>query len=275
MSLVTEVGFWSEIKLEIIREYASAYSRVLNAQQSPSLYHVYIDAFAGAGVHVSRETGAWVAGSPLVALEISPPFREYHFIDLNRKKASLLREIAARDRSNVWVYEGDANAVLLNEVFPRVRYEDYRRGLCLLDPYGLHYTWEVVRTAGKMRTIELFLNFPVAAMNRTVLLRDLSVADQREIQRMTAFWGDDSWREAAYTTKRSLFGDLEKRENPTMAEAYRRRLHDVAGFDYVSEPLHMRNSKNAPLYYLILASHKPAASDIITYIFHKYRQRRR
>uniref|UniRef100_A0A7C3YZU3 Three-Cys-motif partner protein TcmP n=1 Tax=Desulfobacca acetoxidans TaxID=60893 RepID=A0A7C3YZU3_9BACT len=275
MSLVTEVGFWSEIKLEIIREYASAYSRVLSAQQSPSLYHVYIDAFAGAGVHVSRETGALVAGSPLVALEISPPFREYHFIDLNGKRASLLREGAARDRSNVWVYEGDANAVLLNEVFPRVRYENYRRGLCLLDPYGLHYTWEVVRTAGKMRSIELFLNFPVAAMNRTVLRRDPAEVDLRYIQHMTAFWGDDSWREAAYTTKRSLFGDLEKLENPAMVEAYRRRLQEVAGFDYVSEPLPMRNSKRALLYYLILASHKPVASAIITDIFHKYRQRRR
>jgi three-Cys-motif partner protein len=75
MSLVTEVGFWSEIKLEIIREYAAAYSRVLTAQQSPTLYHVYIDAFAGAGVHVSREkTGAWVPGSPLVALDTDPPW---------------------------------------------------------------------------------------------------------------------------------------------------------------------------------------------------------
>ncbi|MDI6854815.1 MAG: three-Cys-motif partner protein TcmP [Deltaproteobacteria bacterium] len=275
MNLVTEVGFWSEIKLEIIREYASAYSQVLSAQKFPSLYHVYIDAFAGAGFHVSRKTGDWVLGSPLIALETIPPFKEYHFIDLDGGRASLLREAAGRYGSNVWVYEGNANQVLLNDVFPRVRYEDYRRGLCLLDPYGLHYTWEVVSTAGKMRSIELFLNFPVAAMNRTVLLRDPSVADQREIQRMTAFWGDDSWREAAYTTKRSLFGDLEKLENPAMAEAYRRRLQDVAGFNYVSEPLPMRNSKNAPLYYLILASQKPAASAIITDIFHKYRQRRR
>lgn len=272
MSLVTEVGFWSEIKLEIIREYAAAYSRVLSAQQSPALYHVYIDAFAGAGIHVSRETGAWVPGSPLVALDTDPPFREYHFIDLDGDRASLLREGAARERSNVWVYEGNANEVLLKEVFPRARYEDYRRGLCLLDPYGLHYAWEVVRTAGKMRSIELFLNFPIGAMNRTVLLRDPSGADPRDIQRMNIFWGDDSWREAAYTTKRSLFGDLEKLDNPAMAEAYHRRLQEVAGFNYVSQPLPMRNSKNVVVYYLFLASHKPAASAIITYIFNKYRR---
>jgi len=197
MSLVTDVGFWSEIKLEIIREYAAAYSRVLSAQQSPPLYHLYIDAFAGSGIHVSRETGAWVPGSPLIALETTPPFREYHFIDLDGGKASLLRESAARERSNVWVYEGDANEVLLKDVFPRVRYEDYGRGLCLLDPYGLHYAWEVVSTAGKMRSIDLFLNFPIGAMNRTVLLRDPFGADPRDIQRMNVFWGDDCWRETA------------------------------------------------------------------------------
>jgi len=272
MTVVTKVGFWSEIKLEIIREYASVYSRILSAQQSPALYHVYIDAFAGAGLHISRRTGAIISGSPLVALQVHPPFREYHFIDLDGGRASHLREITADSPSDVWVYEGDANEVLLNKVFPRVRFEDYRRGFCLLDPYGLHYTWEVVRTAGELRSIELFLNFPVGAMNRTVLFRQPSRIDQRDWDRMTAFWGDDTWQEAAYTTKRSLFGDLEKLESPILAEAYRRRLREVAGFDYVSEPLAFKNSKRAPLYYLILASHKPVAIGIITHIFTKARR---
>jgi hypothetical protein len=39
------IGYWSEIKLDIIREYASAYSRILTAQ--PGLHHAYIDGFAG------------------------------------------------------------------------------------------------------------------------------------------------------------------------------------------------------------------------------------
>ena len=88
---------------------------------------------------------------------------------------------------------------------------------------------------------------------------------------MNVFWGDDSWREAAYTTKRSLFGDLEKLDNPAMAKAYRRRLLEAAGFNYVSQPLPMRNSRNVVIYYLFLASQKLAASAIITHIFDKYR----
>jgi three-Cys-motif partner protein len=55
-----EIGYWSEMKLDIIRDYASEYSKILTAQNKPKLYHVYIDAFAGAGKHISRKTGDFV-----------------------------------------------------------------------------------------------------------------------------------------------------------------------------------------------------------------------
>jgi hypothetical protein len=33
-----EIRYWSEIKLDIIREYSSAYSSILSNQKSPELY---------------------------------------------------------------------------------------------------------------------------------------------------------------------------------------------------------------------------------------------
>jgi len=60
-----EIGYWSELKLEIIKDYAAAYSKILAAQRDPELHHVYIDGFAGPGLHVSRATGGFVPGSPL------------------------------------------------------------------------------------------------------------------------------------------------------------------------------------------------------------------
>ena len=75
-----EIGYWSEIKLEIIRDYASAYSRILNSKKLP---HIYIDAFSGAGTHIAKSTGQFVPGSPTNALNVQPPFREYHFIDMD------------------------------------------------------------------------------------------------------------------------------------------------------------------------------------------------
>ena len=87
-----------------------------------------------------------------------------------------------------------------------MRYEDYKRGLCLLDPYGLHLDWQVIYTAGQMRSIEIFLNFPIADMNRNVLRRDENKVDDSQLERMNRFWGDESWKEAAYSTEGNLFG---------------------------------------------------------------------
>jgi three-Cys-motif partner protein len=265
-----EIGYWSEIKLDIVKKYAAAYSTILSKQSN--LYHVYIDAFAGAGVHVSKETQELVLGSPLNALMIKPPFREYHLIDIDGKKVALLKELTKK-RSDVHVREGDCNRVLLEEIFPNLRWEQYRRGLCLLDPYGLHLQWKVIEAAGKMRTIDMFLNFPVADMNRNVLWRHPEGVDDADIERMNGFWGDESWKSVAYTTERDLFKHLEKEENRVVAEGFRQRLLSVAGFKHVPEPLPMRNTKGAIVYYLFLASQKPAAEGIITDIFNKYRQR--
>lgn len=268
-----EIGYWSEIKLDIVKEYASAYSTILAAQRKPRLYHVYIDAFAGAGIHMSRTTKEFVSGSPLNALLVDPPFREYHLIDLDRNKIAALREVAG-SRSDVCMYEGDCNEVLLTHVFPNVRYDDYRRGLCLLDPYGLHLNWEVIQKAGEMQTIDMFLNFPVADMNRNVLWRNPEGVKPRQIQRMNAFWGNASWRDIAYTTKKDLFGLREKEDNETIARAFRKRLKDIAGFAQVPAPMPMRNSKGAIVYYLFFASQKLVAGNIIKDIFKKYRRHR-
>ena len=104
-----EIGYWSEIKLEIVRDYASPYSRILNCKNLP---HVYIDAFAGAGQHISKNSGEFVPGSPLNALNVRPPFREYHCIDLNAEKVEFLRGLTG-NRTDVSIYEGDCNEVLL------------------------------------------------------------------------------------------------------------------------------------------------------------------
>lgn len=268
-----EIGYWSEIKLEIIRKYAAAYSTILSAQTSPRLKHIYIDAFAGAGMHLSKATGEFVLGSPLNALQISPPFFEYHFIDLDSSKTQNLRDLIGQ-RPDVRIYEGDCNQILLEKVFPHARFEQYRRALCLLDPYGLHLTWEVIKTAGHLKTIDMFLNFPVADMNRNVLWRNPDGVRKEDLRRMTAFWGDETWRDAAYSSREDLFGFSieEKEDNEKVAASFCDRLKKAAGFEYVPKPLPMRNSKGAVVYYLIFASQKPVASKIVQDIFAVYQQ---
>jgi three-Cys-motif partner protein len=113
-----EIGYWSEIKLDIVKEYASAYSQILSAQNKPPLHHVYIDAFAGAGMHISKRGREYVAGSPINALLTQPAFKDHYLIDIDGQKVALLRELT-RQQENVHIYEGDCNSVLLDHVFPK------------------------------------------------------------------------------------------------------------------------------------------------------------
>jgi len=175
-----EIGIWSEVKLAIIKKYAAAYTTVMEAQRRerfPRLRWFYIDGYAGSGHHVSKERGDLIEGSPLIALNTKPPFHEYHFIDSDKERAASLREEAG-DRTDIFTYSEDCNTVLLRDVFPRADYGDYKRALCLLDPYNIDLKWEVIEAAGKSRSIEIFMNFMIMDVNRNAMRKnpDTSVA---------------------------------------------------------------------------------------------------
>ena len=149
--------------------------------------------------------------------------------------------------------------------------------LCLLDPYNIDLSWDVIATAGRMKSIEVFLNFMVMDMNMNVLLRDPEKAAPAQVSRMTRFWGDESWRQVAYaeSPQQHLFGEVEtvkvEDANEKIAEAYRQRLLDVAGFTYAPRPLPFVNSLGATIYYLFFASPNETGKKIVEHIFNKHR----
>lgn len=262
------VGDWTGVKLRIVQEYSKAYATILHKHSQ--LRFSYIDAFAGAGSVISRNTKEKKAGSSVLALDIRPKFDCYHLIEMDHARAERLRRLTA-NRSDVMVYEGDCNTILAEEVFPQCRYENYCRALCLFDPYELNPSWEIVETAGKMRSIEVFLNFMIMDANRNVLWADPDSVRPDQKARMNTFWGDDSWRAAAYEARRGLFGDIiEKKTNDAIIHAYGERLKDKAGFRFVPDPIPMRNKKGVPIYYLFFASHNEAGDRIAKAIFKKY-----
>jgi three-Cys-motif partner protein len=125
-----------------------------------------------------------------------------------------------------------------------------------------------------MRSIEIFLNFPIMDINRNVLRRDPAKRDAAQTERLTRYWGDDSWRNAAFSTSGNLFGFEEKTANDDIAEAFRTRLKERGGFSFVPKPMPMRNTNGATIYYLYFASHRPVASKIVSEIFRKYANRK-
>lgn len=267
-----EIGIWSELKLEIIEKYGAAYTNAFR-NLGVNLKKYYIDGFSGAGVHLSKRTGEPINGSPARAVKIDPPFDGFYFIDMNADKTAYLEKVRA-GRLDIHIHTGDTNPYL-KTLIPTIRYSEYKRALVLLDPYGLHLDWEVMHLAGQSKTIDMFLNFPIMDMNRNALSREQGKGTKDGVDRMNRFWGDESWHDIAYAASKqqSLFGDvdIQKQNNDTVAAAFRERLRKVAGFEFVPQPMPMKNKNNATLYYLFFASAKPVAGRIIEDIFKKYR----
>lgn len=268
-----EVGPWSEIKLDIVRKYAKAYSTILSKQ--PGWSHYYIDGFAGAGEHISETTREVIPGSPLNALNVDPPFDRYFLVDRDAKRVARLRQLAG-GRDDVELHNGDCSDILVNTVLPQVKRNLFRRALCLLDPYGMHLKWEVLVLAGKLGTIGLFLNFPIMDMKMNVLFNEPERVNPIQAGRMNAFWGDDSWKRATYepNPQGDLFSSApgqRKLSDTAIARVFAERLRTVAGFAHVPEPIAMRNKTNAIVYFLVFASTNGVAAKIAGDILGKYR----
>jgi three-Cys-motif partner protein len=270
-----EISHWSELKLEIVEKYGAAYTKAFANQKR--LKKFYIDAFSGAGVHLSKRTRGQVEGSPARALKVFPPFDHFYFIDMDPNKTRYLATLC-KGRTDVDIVTDDATSYLTQKLLPTIQYKKFNRALCLLDPYGLHLDWDVMLQAGQSKAIDLFLNFPVMDMNRNAIWHAPKNAPKEGIERMNRFWGDGSWRQAAYaeSDQGNLFSERElvKQDNSAIVKAFQKRLQTLAGFEFVPDPLPMRNSNNAVVYCLFFASQKPVAKRIIEGILIKHRSSR-
>jgi three-Cys-motif partner protein len=275
MDELEAIGIWSEIKLQIIREYAAAYTTILK-EQSWCRGYAYIDAFAGGGQFVSKEDQErLIPGSPMNALNVPNKFTEYHFIDIEQSKIDRLIELTTERPEKKYFYTGDANQGLRKKILPKFSYSSFKRALCILDPYGVDIEWTTIASLAPIKTIDVFINFPLMDINRNAALKKLETADPQRGARLTKIWGDESWKELTYVEQGQLFNApvLIKKihGNKTLKQGFRERLEYKAGFSCVPEPILMRNTVGGPLYFLFFASQKQVAQNIAHHIFENYR----
>jgi three-Cys-motif partner protein len=270
------IGLWTEIKLQIIREYAAAYTTILKGQSWCKGY-AYIDAFAGFGQFVSKnDRDRLIEGSPLNALNIPNKFTEYHFIDIDPDKIANLDKLTSDrvERRTIHFYAGDANKKVTQEILPHFQFDSFKRALCILDPYGVDIEWQTIAAIGQAKTMDVYLNFPLMDINRNAARKVIELSDANQGEKLTRIWGADSWKGLAYTVQPRLFEEpvlIKIRGNETLKDGFIHRLKNIATFSYVPEPILMRNKQGGPLYFLFFASHKPVAQSIARDIFDKWR----
>ncbi len=103
-----EIGVWSELKLEIVEKYGSAYT---SAFKKPASKSTTLMASVDQALTSRKQTGEIVEGSPARALKVSPPFDGYHFIDLGGEKTDFLRSMCGNRRRRSYLHRLTATKI--------------------------------------------------------------------------------------------------------------------------------------------------------------------
>ena len=265
-------GNWTERKLECVRQYLSAWTKVMLNQQFQT---VYIDAFAGTGYRELRKSSksqelmlpeladdepqGFMDGSAKIALTIEPPFNRYIFVEMSRAKAAKLEELQALyPDKQITIQKREANEYLQTICAKPIW--DHHRAVLFLDPFGMEVRWDTIEAIATTKAIDLWYLFPLGA-NR-MLTRDGDISEDWQAH-LTRLLGTKDWYNAFYQRPRevNLFGEDEVLQKcgsyPVVAEFFVNRLKGV--FPGVAEnPLTLCNSLGTPLFLLCFAMANPS-----------------
>jgi three-Cys-motif partner protein len=263
-------GDWTEIKLGRLGNYLKDYQKALKGQP---FRKIYVDAFAGKGI---REIGgnfslpalegdgkAYLDGSPKIALRVEPPFDDYYFVELDPDNFEKLSNLKSDfpDRQAHFLQE-EANSFLLRMC---TTFDWYRnRAVVFCDPFGMQVNWVTIEAMAKTKAIDLWLLFPLSAVNR-MLPRDGKIQEAWR-RKLDSFFGTTEWYEQFYETKvvDSLLGPTivqEKAHYTRIGEFFVNRLQTI--FAGVSpNPLFLYDSQNHPLFLLCFAASNEKGAPI-------------
>lgn len=264
-------GNWTSEKLNRVAKYLKAYSTIMSKQY---FRYAYIDAFAGTGYRTLKnlevknellfpefaelETGKFLEGSARLALQVTPRFNKYFFIEkehIRCNELNKLKEEFPELAEDIFIIPEDANSYLANLClkYPWKKH----RAVLFLDPYGMEVEWNTIEAIASTQAIDLWLLFPLGvAVNR--LLRRNGQIDESVKKKLDRFFGTTDWFDQFYQPKTtdSLFGTeriIEKVVNfEGISKYFVQRLKSVFA-DAADNPLQLYNSKNNPLYLLCFA----------------------
>lgn len=226
-------------KAHYIRRYAHTVAQAMKNKWSA---RAYIDVYAGPGICWVEDSGEFVLGSPLIALEASPRFDHHVFVDMDSRCTMALEQRLAG--TGAVILTADSNAP---ETIAEVRGALPRRGclsLALLDPQGCTLYLETIKALTDDRPMDLLINFPVLNLYRCLGANLWHVLDN--------VLGPD-WPRGAY-------GGM-KGWGFAVREHFQAELAKI-GYRYTSAHEVRGEKKNARLYDFVLASRHELAKRL-------------
>lgn len=271
-------GEWTEVKLEKVRKYLPAYTKILSGKGFTT---GYIDAFAGTGYRNIRnacsdeqgifdeleanEVQAYRDGSARIALRTDPPFDKYIFIEKDAGKCEVLQLLKDEFPSlagQIDIRNGDANEVIRAMCSEKMNWRQHR-AVMFLDPFGMQVEWKTIEMIASTKAIDLWYLFPIGSVNR--LLEREMCQHPEFADCLDRTFGAGDWRTEFY----------KQSEAPTLFDDARPTVYKDATFDsiglyiikrlktvfagVVELPYTLCNTKNSPLFMLCFAVGNPNA----------------
>ncbi|MBN1878125.1 MAG: three-Cys-motif partner protein TcmP [Anaerolineae bacterium] len=243
---------WAAEKLDYLERYLDMFTTAMRNKKWRALN--YIDLFAGPGKCQHENNNNVQLGSPLLALTRKKAFDHYFFIDLDPDNIQALQQRCSQSpyADRIQYFRKDCNEAVhcITEEIQRInkRYiEDLWPclNLAFLDPEGLELDWETVETLAQLRT-DLVIHYSQMGLQRYM---PIAIEDPNETS-IDRFFGCRDWRNIYKQSQDNsrAYGEL--------LNLYQRNLYNLGykGKDEVGRLPLMRNTKNAPLYYLVYAS---------------------
>jgi three-Cys-motif partner protein len=240
----------------------------------------YIDAFAGTGYRTleyneselakifpevfEEDSQQFLDGSARIALQVRPRFEKYIFIERDTDRIAELEKLKAEFvdvRDDIRLERAEANSYLQNLC---KRDWTKHRAVLFLDPFGMQVTWNTIEAIGRTKAIDLWILFPLSAVNR-LLTRSGQISEGWR-NTLDSMFGSADWYQVFYETRTftNIFGgkqtDTRKLADfDLIGDYFVKRLKTV--FPGVAEnPLPLFNSRNSPLYLLCFAAANPRGS---------------
>jgi three-Cys-motif partner protein len=270
-------GSHTDDKTARVGDYLPAFNIALKKQ---GFRRVYIEGCAGSG----ERTQTWpamplldgeaaalqavsVPGSARLAIQATPPFDRYYFIEKDENHCAALQHVAADfpDRS-IECHCADAN-VLIQRICRETQWRGRVgiRGVAFLDPYGMQIGWETVEAIARTRAIDCWYFFPLMGLYRQAANSAPDI-NERKQERLNWVLGTSEWRRAWYSTPHGpfdLFGDPAEAIRIADVDAIERfvktRLESVFKGG-VLEPLRYRGARGHPVGSLFFAISNPHAA---------------
>lgn len=238
--IVHPSGPWVKQKYFYLNRYLDIFTKGMKYRWKGNL--TFVDLFSGPGRCLIEKTNEEIEGSSLISLQYG--FKRYIFIEEQKKLIKVLEERCRKspEFNNIVFLPGDCNSIV-KETIREI--DSSSLSLVFADPTGLDLHFNTIERVALERKVDLLLNIQ---FGMDVVRNFAQYKKKGDSSKLGLFLGDGvNW---------------DKVNRPLdVIKLYKERIRKL-GFQIVEfKDITIKNTKNAPMYFLLFASKNPRGLD--------------